>query len=102
MMKHREPVYTSYVRHCMRFYSRYSHPTEFYTPIHEANWQACHRAIQNYSTVDKNILKYVYGERDTLGDNVYNASMRFTVRQDLIWELMREFERRVAEERGLL
>ena len=98
----REPIYTPYVRHCMRFYSRYLNTTEFKNETDKANWQACHRAIREYSPVNKDILLCVYGERDTLGDNVYNVSKRLGVNQDIIWEMMREFERKIAIERGLL
>ncbi len=102
MNRYREPIYTSYVRHAMRFYSRYLHIKEFKDKIDKANWLACHRAIQGYSPLDKDILVCVYGERDTLGDNVYNVSRRYGVHQDVVWEKMREFERKVAVERGLL
>lgn len=102
MNTHRESAYTPYVRHCMRFYSRHLHLTKFKTVIDKENWQACHRAIQNYSIVSKDILVYVYGERDTLGDNVFNVSRKYGFNQDDVWMLMREFERKVAIERGLL
>lgn len=102
MNRYREPIYTSYVRHCMRFYSHYLHITEFKNECNKANWLACHRAIQEYSPLHKDILVCVYGERDTLGDNVYNVSRRYGVSQDVVWELMREFERKVAVERGLI
>ena len=101
MNRYREPIYTSYVRHALRFFSRYLHITEFKNEVDKENWLACRRAIQGYSPTDKDILVCVYGEPDTLGDNVYNVSKRYGVRQDTIWEMMREFERRVAVERGL-
>ena len=102
MNKYREPTYTPYVRHAMRFYSRYLHIKEFKSETDKANWSACHRAIQGYSPIDKDILVCVYGERDTLADNVYNVSRRYGVHQDVVWEMMREFERKVAIERTLL
>ena len=102
MNRHREPTYTAYVRHAMRFYSRYLNIKEFRNEIDKANWLACHKVIQGYSPIDKDILVCVYGERDTLGDNVYNVSRRYGVYQDVVWEMMREFERKVAIERGLL
>ena len=102
MNKYREPIYTAYVRHAMRFYSHYLHITEFRSEPDRLNWLACHRAMQGYSPIDKDILVCVYGERDTLGDNVYNVSRRYGVHQDVVWEMMREFERKVAIERGLV
>lgn len=102
MNRYNEPPYLPYVRHAMRFYSRYLHIKEFKNDADKLNWQACHRAIQGYSPIDKDILVCVYGERDTLGDNVYNVSRRYGVHQDVVWEMMREFERKVAVERGLI
>ena len=102
MNRYREQIYTPYVRHAARFYSRYLHVKVFKSDVDRLNWEACHRAIQEYSPADKDILVCVYGERDTLGDNVYNVSRRYGVYQDVVWEMMREFERKVAVERGLV
>ena len=102
MSKYREPTYTPYVRHAMRFYSRYIQIERFKNETDKANWLACHRAIQEYSPLSKDILMCVYGERDTLGDNVYNVSKRYGVHQDVVWEMMRQFEHKVAVERGLV
>lgn len=101
MSKHREPTYTPYVRHALRFYSRYLHIKEFRNDTDKLNWYACHRAIKGYTPTEKDILVCVYGERDTLGDNVFNVSRRYGVPQDVVWELMRGFESKVAAERGL-
>lgn len=101
MNRYKEPAYTPYVRHAMRFYSRYLHIKSFRNETDKANWFACHRAIQTYNPADKDILTLVYGERDTLPDNVYNVSKRYGVHQDVVWTMMREFERKVAVERGL-
>ena len=101
MNRYREPTYTPYVRHAIRFYSRYLHIKEFKNETDKANWSACHRAIQGYFPNEKDILVCVYGERDTLGDNVYEVSKRYGVPQDVVWEMMRQFERKVAVERGL-
>ena len=102
MNRCREPIYTAYVRHALRFYSRYLHIEEFRSEADRLNWSACHRAIQSYPPIDKDILVCVYGECDTLGDNVYNVSKRYGIAQDALWEMMREFERKVAIERTLL
>ena len=101
MRRFKEPTYTQYVRHAMRFYSRYQNIKEFRCETDRANWEACHRAMQEYSPVSKNIFLYVYGERDTLEDNVYIASKQYELPQDSIWDLMRRFEHTVAVERGL-
>ena len=96
-----KPYYTEYVRHAMRFYSRYLTQPVFKHPVDELNWRACHKVFETCSRRDKDILAYVYGAYDTIGDNVYTAANKHHVHQNIIWDMMREFERKVAIERGL-
>lgn len=96
-----KPCYTEYVRHAMRFYSRYLNWTHFKSKVDELNWFACHRAIADYSIRDKDILVYVYGEFDTIPDNVYAIANKYHIHQNIIWDMMKDFERKVAVERGL-
>ena len=95
------PCYTEYVRHAMRFYSRYLNVTSFHNKVDKANWFACHNALKTYSTKDKDTLIYVYGEFDTISDNVYAVANKYHIHQNIIWDMMKEFERKVAIERGL-
>ena len=95
-----KPCYSDYIRHTIRFYSRFRNP-KFKTDIDRANWHSCHNAIQGYSDRDKDILLYVYGEFDTLGDNVYAIAKKYNIDQNIVWDMMKEFERKVAIERGL-
>ena len=96
-----KPYYTEYVRHAMRFYSRYLNKPAFKHPVDELNWCACHNVIETYSRQDKDILTYVYGAFDTISDNVYLMANKHHIHQNIIWDMMREFERKVAIERGL-
>ena len=96
-----KPCYTEYVRHALRFYSRYLSWTYFKNKVDEQNWFACPRAIADYSDRDKDILVYVYGEFDTIPDNVYAMSNKYRIHQNIIWDMMKDFERKVAVERGL-
>ena len=94
-----KPYYTDYVRHAMRFYSRHLDRTQFKNNVDKSNWMACHNVIKAYTDRDKNILTYVYGSFDTLGDNVYAMSNKYQIHQNIIWDTMRDFERKVAIER---
>lgn len=98
----RDPMYTLYVRHAMRFYARYPDLKEFKSDTDKANWSACDRAAQTYPDNWQDVFKFIYGERDTLSDNVYTASKKYKVHQDVIWETIRELERKIAVERGLI
>lgn len=93
--------YTEYVRSAMRFYSRYLTKTTFKNKVEQNNWEACHNVISRYPARDKDILVYIYGERDTLADNIYNISLKYKLNQDIIWLMVEEFEKEVAIERGL-
>lgn len=97
-----KPYYSDYVRHCMRFYARNTEKPHFNTEVDEDNWFACHKAIGRCSDRDKTILLRVYGMYDTIPDNVYEVSNLLHIDQNLIWDLMKDFERVVARKRGLL
>ena len=96
-----EPCYTQYVRHAMRFYARYLDITHFKNEVDKNNWSACHKVINTYSERDKDILVYVYGSFDTIGDNVYEMANKYHIHQNIIWDMMKTFERKIAIERGL-
>lgn len=101
MNKVSKPCYSEYVRHAIRFYSRYLDKTTFKNKVDEANWYACRNVIRDYSLRDKYILTYVYGAMDTIGDNVYAMANKYNIHQNIIWDMMKDFERKVAIERGL-
>lgn len=96
-----KPCYTDYIRHTLRFYSRYLNKPSFKSNVDRDNWCACHNVIETYSRRDKDILTYVYGSFDTIGDNVYEMANKYHINQNTIWDMMKEFERKVAIERGL-
>ena len=97
-----KPYYTEYVRHCLRFYARNPVKARFNSLVDKANWYACHRAIEHYSDRDKDILIRVYSGYDTLADNVYEAAKFYNIDQNIIWDLIKEFEHKVAKKRELI
>ena len=98
----RKPFYTDYVRHIMRFYARNLSLQFFKKDIDKHNWYVCHDVINTYSDRDKDILVYVYGSYDTFADNVYEMSKKHHVHQNYIWDMMKEFERKLAKQRSLI
>ena len=96
-----KPVYSDYIRFAMRFYARYPDKKSFKSEVDKSNWIACHKLITSYTNRDKDILLYVYGAYDTIGDNVYAMANKYHIHQNIIWEMMKEFEKQVAIERGL-
>ena len=96
------PFYSEYVRHCMRYYSRNKNRPRFNTEVDKNNWYACHRAIEHYSDRDKDILTRVYGMYDTLADNVYEVAKLYSIDQNIIWDMLKDFEHSIAKKRGLI
>lgn len=94
--------YSEYVTHCLRFYSRYSKPNRFRTEADKKNWQACDNALKGFSDSDREMLITIYREGDTIPDNVYQMAKKLNIKQDNIWKLITELERKVAKRRGLL
>lgn len=95
--------YADYVRHALRFYSRtVNGGTEFKTDIDKQNWMSCKKALEKYNEGDLKILLSVYSGYDTLPDEVYNTSQKYKVKQNYIWDMMKDLEHHVARYRGLI
>ena len=97
------PFYSEYVKHAMRFYSRnYIDQPKFKTIADKQNWLSCHSIIKDLSSKDRQILITVYSGYDTLPDEVYNASVKYNVDQNYIWDMMKVVERKIARRRELI
>lgn len=96
------PFYSEYVRHCLRFYSRNLYLSRFKSEVDRNNWFACAYILKGYSDRDNGILVEVYGGHDTLSDNVYETAKKYSVDQNIIWDMMKDVERKIAKRRGLL
>lgn len=96
------PFYSEYVRHCLRFYTRNLKASRFKSDVDKRNWLACDSAFKAYSERDRNLLTLVYGNFDTLADNVYEVSKKYDINQVIIWDLIKDIERKIAKKRGLM
>ena len=96
------PFYSEYVRHCLRFYSRNLYLSRFKSEVDRNNWFACSYVLKGYSDRDHGILVEVYGGRDTLSDNVYETAKKYNIDQNIIWDMMKDVEKKIARKRGLL
>lgn len=92
--------YTDYVNHCMKFYTRYSQPSG--QSVESYNWLSCKKALATFSPEEQEILTFVYRERDTIQDNVYTIAKEKGIKQNRVWNLITELERKVAKLRGLI
>ncbi|MBS6063982.1 MAG: hypothetical protein KH972_08925 [Peptostreptococcaceae bacterium] len=93
--------YTDYVSHCMRYYARYPHkqPSK---DIDILNWSVCKDVLDDFSDEEKEILLFIYRERDCFEDNVYQIAKRKNIHQDTVWNLVKSLEIKVAKARGLI
>ena len=96
------PYYSEYVRHALRFYTRNLSLTRFKSDADKNNWHACDSIIKNCPDIDREVLVAVYGGYDTLSDNVYETAKKYGINQALIWDLMKDVERKIAKRRGLM
>ena len=98
-----KPYYSDYVKHALRFYSRNcSERPVFKSDADKSNWLACDSVLKKHSLLTKDILVSVYGGYDTLADEVYNASKKYKVDQNIIWDTMKDTEKAIARRRGLI
>ena len=94
--------YSDYTQHCMRFYARRERPEQFPTLADRQNWEACETAVNKFCEQDREIIFKIYGNPDTLADNIYGISVEMGEPQDRFWKLIGDVEKAVAQERGLI
>lgn len=97
-----KPYYSEYVRHALRFYTRNMDLSVFKSEVDKKNWQSCAAVIKTYSMRDRDIIVTVYGNRDTLADNVYETAKKYSINQAIIWDMLKDVERKIAKCRGLM
>ena len=93
--------YSDYVNHCLRIYARHPKPV-FHSGADKNNWEACENALKSFTDSDRDMLLSIYTEGDTIPDNVYQMAKSKGVKQDTIWKLIGELERKVAKRRDLI
>lgn len=93
--------YSEFVGHCLRFYASHPDP-KFKSEADKKNWYACDNALKGFSDSEREMLTTIYSEGDTIPDNVYQMARKMNVKQDVIWKLLNDLERKVAKRRGLL
>lgn len=93
--------YSEYVRHCLRFYARHPNPT-FSNETDKENWLVCDKVLKSLSDGDRKDILSIYRDGDTVPDNIYNLSKKKGIKQDSLWKLINDIERKVAKGRRLI
>jgi hypothetical protein len=81
--------YSSYIGHCARFYFSHPSPT-FATDAQRRDWEAVRAAAGTLSRAEREALVEYYA------GGARGAAPAW------LWKTLRRFERRAAEERGLI
>ena len=94
--------YSEYVGHCMRFYARNTEHVLLRTPVDQANWLSCHKALKSFPLHEQKILLELYRRRDEMANTVHLVANTTGMTREAVWKLAAAFEKRAAQERGLL
>lgn len=94
--------YTDFVTHVMRFYIKRDDSATFRNKCDELNYNACKLALNDFSADEVGIITSIYESGCDMNTSVIITSKRKRVRPKAIWSLISKFERKVAENRGLI
>lgn len=94
--------YTTYVRHCLRFYARYEHLETFNSEADKQNWKACNKAVKKFNDNDRELLLTLYQSKGDFSEIVSDTSRLEDMNIEELWRMIRKLERAVATLRGLI
>lgn len=66
------------------------------------SFECAEKALGALPEMDREMMMWVYKERDTFEDNVYNASVKYSIPQDRIWQMNDDLIRRFAKLKKLI
>lgn len=98
--------YTDYSKHMIRFYLsttlESNDPPEFRSEADEKNWRSVKEIFDQLSEEQVFVLREMYFEFKEVGQRAFETSKTTGMKQKKIFDLMRNVERKVAQQRGLL
>ena len=97
------PHYSDYMKHITRQYIALQDTDEKLDDVTENNVSAVRRVFSSLSEVEKEIIYKVYSYRvNDMQTGVADVASETGMMQESIRSIMRVYERRLAEERGLI
>lgn len=93
--------YSEFAKHCIRFYISYPKP-HFETAAEGEDWIACRESINSLPDSDKELIINVYRNGDPSSDSVNQAARMRGMKPGAVWRMIKDFERMVAKQRGLI
>lgn len=97
--------YSDCVRHFLAFYvstMEIGTQPKFKNEAEKTNWVSCHVVVSKLSTHDQELVREIYGQGDTIADNIYRMSIAKRMSQGPLWNLVDTLEYEIAGARGLI
>lgn len=95
-----KPYYQEYVFHCLRYFARHIYSDEV-DEVSKLNYKACESVLNTLKDVDREIIVFLFKSKDTMSDNIYQASLTYSESQEHIRGLLKYVTKAVARERKL-
>lgn len=94
-----KPFYTDYIRHMMRHYVLGIEGNT--SPAEALNREVCGMAVKLLHEPKKSAVLAAYA-KGNFRKNVSAAAIKYRVGEDRLWRLIKETEKIIARERGLI
>lgn len=93
--------YSDYVGHMMRQYLKLRDESVLETAVLSNNVETCRKVVDNLPEAEKTIILQVYADK-ILTNSINIVSEQNGLRAQNVWMIVKNFEREVAKERGLI
>ena len=93
--------YSPFVSHCIKFYAKYPCANRFRADADQRNWEAVKTSLDTYTGNEAAILLKLYDGKD-LNENINNISGHIGMDKKSLWKIVRNFEYKVACNRGII
>lgn len=93
--------YSDYVGHMMRQYLKLRDESVLETAVLSNNVETCRKVVDNLPEAEKTIILQVYADK-ILTNSINIVSEQNGLRSQNVWMIVKNFEREVAKERGLI
>nr|DAS09956.1 MAG TPA: Sigma-70, region 4 [Caudoviricetes sp.] len=90
---------SDYVEHCMKFYARYKNPI-FCNEVDRINWNTCDKALSKLTSDKRELAIAIY--KDVSSTNIKSLAKQNNMTDGEMWRFVKQLERHIAKERGLI
>lgn len=94
--------YSDYVGHMMRQYIKLrENPAEELSETTTINMDICETALKRLPDIERRLLESVYSSGKNLKEGIAVTVEETGLRERTLWAIVKNFEKEVADERGL-